>query len=154
MSQTSTVITPTQIALVDRFILTQVAQSTLVFPAAWVAEIIRIDRSQILDLPFYNSLLIGIINYQSQVIPLIAAARFLETLQPFVSKERLIIIRLNQAAGELANIGVIVDRAIGASTRNELPCELFEQSNIAAKMLLMCPELIPSNLWQPQRWNK
>ena len=52
MSQTSTVITPTQIALVDRFILTQVAESTLVFPAAWVAEIIRIDRSQILDLPF------------------------------------------------------------------------------------------------------
>ena len=153
MSQTSTVINSTQIALVDRFILTQVAESTLVFPAAWVAEIIRIDRSQILDLPFYHPLLIGIINYQSQVMPLIAAAKFLKTSEPFVIKERLIVIRLNQAAGELANIAVIVDRAIGASTRNELPFELFERSNITSKMVLMCPELIPSNLWQPQRWH-
>ncbi len=142
----------TQTVLSDRFILTQVERFTLVFPAVWVAEILRLDRSQILDLPFYDPLLLGIINHNAQITPLIAAARLLETSAPFSLKERLMVIRLNQAAGTLANVGVVVDRAIGSSTRPELPPDLFQPSTKATEMVLIRPELIPTNLWQPQRW--
>jgi CheW-like domain len=143
---------PTQTLLADRYILTQVDRLTLVFPAVWVAEIVRLDRSQILDLPFYDPLLLGIVNHNAQITPLIAAARLLETIEPFSLKEKLMVVRLNQLAGSLANIGVVVDRSIGSYTRQELPPELFEPNQIDPNMLLMRPELMPANLWQPQRW--
>jgi chemotaxis signal transduction protein len=154
---TSTIATPTppiatQTVLSDRFILTQVERFTLVFPAVWVAEILRLDRSQILDLPFYDPLLLGIVNHNAQITPLIAAARLLDTSAPFSLKERLMVIRLNDAAGKIANVGVVVDRAISSSTRQELPPDLFKPSTIITEMVLMRPELIPANLWQPQRW--
>jgi chemotaxis signal transduction protein len=141
-----------QTVLADRFISTQVERFTLVFPAVWVAEIVRLDRSQILDLPFYDPLLLGIVNHNAQITPLIAAARLLETIEPFSLKEKLMVVRLNQSAGSLANIGVVVDRSIGSYTRQELPPELFEPNQIDSNIVLMRPELIPSNLWQPQRW--
>ena len=143
-------VTP-QTALADRFILTEVERLTLVFPAIWVAEILRLDRAQILDLPFYNPLLVGIINHNGQITPLIAAARLLD-LAPASLHERLLVVRLDRTAGKLANIGVIVDRAIGSSTRAKLPADLFAADPSYAEMRLIDPELVPSDLWQPQRW--
>ena len=139
-----------QTSLVDRFILTQVERKTLVFPATWVAEILRIDRSQILNLPFYDSLLVGIANYNGQMISLIAAAKLLDLTQ-FVVPERLMVVRLNQAAGQLENVGIIVDRAIGSSTRSELPADLLTTTRAGA-MVMMHSGLVPTSLWQPQYW--
>lgn len=138
--------------LEHRFILTQVERLTLVFPANWVAEILRIDRAQILDLPFYDPLLVGIANYNGQITPLIAAARLLEEVENFALPERSIVVRLNQAAGELGNVGLIVDRAIKSSMRKELPTELFTAYR-AGEMVMMRSQLVPSSLWQPQYWS-
>jgi chemotaxis signal transduction protein len=140
-----------QTLLVDRFILTQVEQYTLVFPATWVAEILRIDRSQILDLPFYESLLVGIANYNGQMTPLLAAARLLE-LEQFSLPARLMVVRLNEAAGALENVGIVVDRAIGSSTRAELPLDLFTTQS-AGTMMMMRNHLVPASLWKPQYWS-
>jgi chemotaxis signal transduction protein len=151
---TTTDLTPSiaaQTSLADRFILTQVDRQTLVFPATWVTEILRIDRSQILDLPFYDSLLVGIANYNGRMTPLIAAARLLE-IENFVVPERVMVVRLNEAAGQLENVGIIVDRAIGSSTRSELSPELFT-SKRAGEKVLMRSQLVPTSLWQPQYWS-
>lgn len=150
------IVTPTsittQISLADRFILTGVERFTLVFPAVWVAEVWRFDRVQVLDLPFYDSLLVGIVHHKAQITPIVAAARLLKTPEPFRLTDRLMVVKLNAAAGKLANVGVVVDRAIGGSTRRELPPELFASSKSSLEMVLMRPELVPSSLWQPQRW--
>ncbi len=145
-------ITP-QTTLANRFILTGVERLTLVFPAIWVAEILQFDRSQILDLPFYNSLIVGIVNHGGRVTPLIAAARLLD-LASFSLRERLLVVRLNQAAGNLANIGIVVDRAIGSSNRQELPPSLFEPAANHPEMVLIDPALISADLWQPLRWGQ
>jgi chemotaxis signal transduction protein len=139
-----------QTSLADRFILTQVERQTLVFPATWVAEILRIDRSQILDLPFYDGLLLGVANYNGQIIPLIVGANLLqlEHLLP----ERLVVVRLNKTANRLENVGIIVDRAIGSSTRDQLPSELFITNN-ADDMVMMRSLLVPIRLWQPKYWS-
>jgi hypothetical protein len=139
-----------QTVLADRFISTQVDRFTLVFPAVWVAEILRIDRSQILDLPFYDQLLTGIVHHNGQIIPLVAAARLLKA-ERFALGERLVVVKLNESAGKLANIGIIVDRAIGSNTRQELSPDLFTTSITTTETILMRPDLIPPDLWQPQR---
>ena len=151
---TTTDLTPSsvpQTSLADRFILTQVEHQTLVFPATWVAEILRIDRLQILALPFYDSLLVGIANYNSVMTPLIAAARLLE-LEQFAIPQRVMVVRLNRVAGQLENVGIIVDRAIGSSTREELAPELL-MTNRSGAMVMMRSQLVPTSLWQPQYWS-
>ncbi len=154
---TVTIATPTsevtnQSVLANRFILTEVERLTLVFPAVWVAEILRIERTQILDLPFYNPLLVGIINYSSRIVPLIAAAKLLD-LASFSLRERLLVVRLNETAGKLANVGIVVDRAIGSTTRDLLPQSLFDPDLTTDRMSLIQPASLPIGLWQPQRWN-
>jgi chemotaxis signal transduction protein len=149
-------ITTEQVLLVDRFILAQVGSKTLVFPANWVAEIFRIDRSQILDLPFYDRLLVGIVDRAGQIIPLIAATQLLEIVQPSVS-ERLVVVRLldisssdsDRSSESLENIGLIVDRLIATTTRAQLPVDLFSQHH-SAEMVMMRLALVPTNIWQPQ----
>jgi CheW-like domain len=138
-------------ALEDRFILTQVADLTLVFPATQVAEIVRIDRSQILDLPFYDRLLIGIVHYNGLVMPLIAASRLLSATK-LALPERAIVVQLNEADDRLGNVGIIVDRAIGSTTGGELPPELFTTARSGA-MVMMQSHLVPTNLWHPQSWS-
>jgi hypothetical protein len=151
----STLTTPTPTALSDRYILTQVGQCTLVFPAAWVAEIARIERSQVLELPFYDPILTGIVHRNGNIVPLVSAQRLLQ-LNPTALQETFMIVRLNEAIGNLANLGLMIDRAIGSSTRPELPPSLFESPRTnfpaTAEMILIDPEWLTPELWQPQRW--
>ena len=140
-----------QTSLADRFILTQIEQQTLVFPAIWVAEILRIDRSQILDLPFYDALLVGIANYNGQMTPLIAAAKLLE-LEQYSVPEQVIVVRLNRSAGQLENVGIIVNRVVGSSTGSELPTDLLTTNRVGA-MVMMHSGLVPTSLWRPQYWS-
>jgi chemotaxis signal transduction protein len=139
----------TQTSLADRFISTAVERLTLVFPAVWVAEILRIDRAQILDLPFYDPLLMGVIHQNGAIVPLVAGTRLLN-IEQFGVRERAIVVKLNENAGSLANIGIVVDRAIGTSNRADLPPDLFTATATDGSMLMMRPDLIPPSLWQPR----
>jgi chemotaxis signal transduction protein len=138
-----------QTVLADRFISTAIERCTLVFPAVWVAEILRIDREQILDLPFYDPLLIGIVHHNGAIVPLVAGNRLLN-IEQFGQRERAVVVRLNEAAGSVANIGIVVDRAIGTNNRTDLPPDLFTTTATDGAMLMMRPELIPPGLWQPR----
>jgi chemotaxis signal transduction protein len=134
--------------LEDRFILTQVQGSTLVFPAIWVTEILRIDRSHILALPFYDPLIVGIADSNGQTIPLLNTAKLLGLAQSNII-ERVTIVQLNQTTKELKNVGLIVDRLVGTTIREKLPVDIFSSCR-SAEMIMMECNLIPSNLWQPQ----
>jgi hypothetical protein len=140
------------IQLIDRFILTQITelehQFTLVFPATWVTEILRVDHAQILALPFYNPLLVGIIDRDGEITPLIAAARLLDLVPSYLS-DRLMVVRLNKSSEMLGNIGVIVDRFIGTVTRQELPPDLFT-AHRAGELVMMRSTLVPIDSWQPK----
>ncbi len=142
--------------LEDRFILTQLQGSTLVFPAIWVTEILHVNRSQILDLPFYDPLLIGIIDRDGQITPLISATG-LFGLPQHILPERLLVVRLmsittdeeNQHSRQLGNVGLIVDRLIGTTTREELPLDIFTTDR-PGEMIMMRSSSVPATIWQPQ----
>jgi hypothetical protein len=91
----------------------------------------------------------GIVHHQGLIVPLVSGTHLLK-VDRFGMRERSIVIRLNEATGSLANVGIVVDRAIGSNTSQELPPELFTESGANGLMLMMRPELIPSSLWQPR----
>lgn len=147
----------TSTTLAERYILTQVGPETLIFPAVWVAEIVRIERSQILELPFYDPLVIGIVHHNASVMPLVSAYQLLQQEQPIL-RELLMVLRLSDVTGSLANLGLVIDRALGSSSRAELPPALFAASAAsddkpsADRMALLNPDWFSPQRWQPQRW--
>jgi CheW-like domain len=138
------------VALCDRFLLTQVGQKTLVLPAAWVAEIVRIERTQVLKLPFYSSRIAGIVHYNGNLVPLFSTHRLFQEASAL--RDLFLMVRLSSAAGSLAHIGLILDSALGSKMRSELPPELFQgpQNLTDAAIVLLDPDWFPTDLWQPQ----
>lgn len=140
--------------LSDRFILAQVKATILVVPASWVDEIFQVERSQILPLPFYSSSLIGLAYQGGRVLPLVCASSLLGTASS-VLREKVMVIKLGNKAGALAQVGLVVEHILGSQTRAALPQSVFStstQSTSDIKMVLLRPEEVKQDLWQPQCW--
>ncbi len=141
----------------QRFILAGLERLTFVFPSTIVAGISMIERSQILALPFYNPAILGVIHQQGQIVPLISLHQIVG-VTAMLSTGSLTVIHLGDAAGNLAGIGLVVDRCLGMRSQDQLPPDLFspdslpDSTNSEQKMRLFRPEIFDSRLWQPHRW--
>jgi hypothetical protein len=139
--------------LSDRFLLAQVQTLTLVIPALWVVEIFRVERSQILALPFYSPLLIGITHHGGRVLPLLSSSTLLNA--PSTSlRENTMVVKLGDAAGSLAQVGIVIDRPLGSQTRAEIPSTVFADAAQSPNdsIVLLRPERVSADLWQPLCW--
>ena len=139
--------------LIDRFLLAQVQTLTLVIPALWVVEIFRVERSQILALPFYSSLLIGITHHGGQVLPLLSTHTLLNVPSTAL-RENTMVVKLGAAAGALAQVGLVIDRPLGSQTRAEIPSAVFADAPQSPNdsIVLLRPEWVSADLWQPLCW--
>jgi hypothetical protein len=142
-----------QAPLRDRFLLAQVQAFTLVIPALWVVEIFRAERSQILALPFYSPLLLGITHHGGRVLPLLSTHSLLNVPSPAL-RENTMVVKLGDQAGALAQVGLVIDRPLGSQTRAELPSAVFSETSQRSdsSLVLLRPELVSSDLWQPLCW--
>jgi chemotaxis signal transduction protein len=142
-----------QAPLRDRFLLAQVQAFTLVIPALWVVEIFRAERSQILALPFYSPLLLGITHHGGRVLPLLSTHSLLNVPSPAL-RENTMVVKLGDQAGALAQVGLVIDRALGSQTRAELPSAVFSETSQRSdsSLVLLRPELVSPDLWQPLCW--
>lgn len=130
-------------SLQKRYILSRVGNQQLAFPAEWVAEIMLIEREQILNLPFYNRILLGVIHHQGNIVPLISSHILLsETLGLDVRfrgmQEKLTVICLSQAVNNLSGVGVVVEQVVGSLVTEKSPDQhIFQISDL------------PTHIWQP-----
>jgi chemotaxis signal transduction protein len=132
----------------DRYILTQVGQRQLVFPSQWVSEILLIERSHLLPLPFYGSILLGVIHHQNHIVPLISSQGLLseKSNRParFTDMERLNVICLSQATERFTGVGIVVEEVIGNCSEEQLTA----QETVIERFRL---QDIPNDVWRPQR---
>ncbi|MGB3312561.1 MAG: chemotaxis protein CheW [Nodosilinea sp.] len=124
------------------YFLTQVGSRRLAFPAANIAEVILVDRSQVLSLPFYQPGFLGIVHIQGQLVPLVALQFLLEGASG-VTREVFNAVQLN-ASSPLAGIALAIDQLVGNCTADQLA----QDSTIQP----FNSELVPADLWQPRRW--
>jgi chemotaxis signal transduction protein len=142
----------TKSTLSDRFLLAGIQDLTLVIPAVWVVEIFRVERSQILALPFYSPLLIGITHHGGQVLPLLSTHSLLNTPSTAL-RENTMVVKLGDTAGAFAQVGLAIDRPLGSQTREALPNEIFsDPQSSSTSWVLLRPELVSQDLWQPLCW--
>lgn len=143
----------------QRFLLVRLESETLVFPSDTVSEILPIERSRILNLPFYPPAVIGCI-HQAGNIALVVSLRQMLYQKPEPNREILTIIRLSELAGSLAGVGLAIDRVLSSQERSELPADLFDPSDRSPQTVaedsplrLFQPEMLDAKLWQPQSYN-
>lgn len=122
----------------NRCLIALVKDRKIAFFASLVREILVIQRSQILNLPFYDRSLLGVVHQQNQIIPLVSGRSiFLEATTKF-SQTTLTVIRLERLGHQLTGVGVVVDRMIESIPQAELTQEhLFQLTDI------------PQHIWQP-----
>ncbi|MGQ9865970.1 MAG: chemotaxis protein CheW [Pseudanabaenaceae cyanobacterium] len=133
---------------VRRLVLVTLGEQTLAFADTLVAEILLVERSYILPLPFYGSPVLGVINHQGGGVPLVSLRRALDD-PAAILPEKLTVVRLTELApAGLAGMGVVVDRLVGSVAREEWP-PLATATYVLAESVLA--QLKPS-LWVPQRW--
>lgn len=137
----------------ERYILTHVGTQQLAFPAQWVAEILLVERSQILVLPFYDPMLLGVMHHHGQVVPLLSIWQALAG-GTAPTRETLCVVQLGQHAGRLSGIGVVVDRASDTRSGDALLDPNRLQSEVIApeSIQFFQPQLLSDSLWKPQRW--
>jgi chemotaxis signal transduction protein len=140
--------------LPHRYVLTWVEQQPIAFPSQWVAEIIIVERSKILNLPFYTPAILGVIHHKGSIVPvMITEAAKMVRSQPLQLpriKETLTVVRLSQSVGALSGVGFIVDRVVGSISHEQISSHLEASSgsNLPIKMFQL--EDIPSSVWQPR----
>lgn len=136
---------PVQAEQSERFILGRIEQLTYVFPSTLVAEVLLVERSHILALPFYDPAVLGIIHHTGQILPLISMRQIVKIAASPLSVESMTVIRLSQTAEEIAGIGLVIDRVVGSVNAEQL-------SESGSQMKLFQIEDIRKQIWQLQRW--
>lgn len=129
-------------SLEDQYILTEVGERRVAFPAASVAGILLVERSRVLALPFYQDVVLGIVHHQGQLVPLVALQQLLSEHRSSL-REVFNAIQLSEQS-DAPGLGLIVDRLLGNCTAEALA------NNTAIEPF--CPDQFESSLWQPQRW--
>jgi chemotaxis signal transduction protein len=146
------------------YMLARLDRFTFVFPSSIIADVAIFSQSQVLTVPFYNPACLGVIHYEGQVIPLVSLRQVFGMPTAGIARSSLTAVRLGSAAGDLADLGLVVDSVLGSRSLNQLPPDLFapERSINLTKnltdgdrdMCLFRPEILNSQLWQPLRWIK
>lgn len=133
----------------ERYLLSWIGQQRLVIPSQWVSEIIVVERTCILPLPFYDSMLLGVVHHEGQIVPLITLWNSpIQFAQAQRFRETLSAIRLGAAVGELAGVGLVVDQISGTLTHEQLM--QLQQSSASMPVQLFQPEAISPRIWHPQ----
>ncbi len=124
-------------------ILTRCAGQILCFPAVWVMDILVVERSKILRLPFYPEALLGVVHYQAKVVPLVTLNRSVSDGSRF-TQSSLMAVRLAATTGPLQGVAVVVEQLLGHASEADIgdPSELGKANRFQLSD-------IPSDLWQP-----
>ena len=123
----------------QRYLVGLVGKERFAFPESWISDIVTVNHSQILSLPFYRSGMIGIMSYQGKILPLLSARAFCPKLPSLNwNKKNLMAVRLGQSLGDLVGVGVIVERIIQSVIATQLNTENILQ-----------PSQLPDSFWLP-----
>lgn len=138
--------TPTLTA--DRYVLTGLGQHTLIFPDYYILEVAVFDRNLVMRLPFYGPGIVGVIQHQGKIVPLISLRHLYLKEQNVLLPGMLTVVRLTKSLPEFFGLGLVVDRVLASLSREQL-AQSWTGGYLPIEEIL--PQLSGSH-WLPQRW--
>ncbi|AFY73103.1 chemotaxis signal transduction protein [Synechococcus sp. PCC 7502] len=136
----------------SRYVLASLDHLQLVFPDVFVAEIMIVERSELLPIPFFNPSILGLVQQQGVITPLVSLKRALQGIKALVP-EKITVVRLSEELEEIAGAGLVVDRVISSVTSDQylqLSSEVKQSEYLRLEGLLT---RLGETLWEPLRWH-
>ena len=126
--------------LQERYLIALLEDKKIAFPSRLVRDILIVERSQLLVLPFYDPACLGVVYDRDEIIPLVSTKKILGITENKLLQSTLTAVRLNSSAEHLAGVALTVDRMEKSVGAEELSQERkFQLTDI------------PSKIWKPQR---
>lgn len=125
-----------------RYILAGLGERVLYIPDAYVSEVVMVDRTYVLPMPFYHPALLGVAPHQGKLLPLLLLRRALGDTNALVP-ETLVVVLLSMSS-RLAGAALVVDRVLGSVAQEPRQADAISIDQVCAQL--------PRLLWQPQRW--
>ena len=126
----------------SRYILAQIDKKNVAFSEDIVVEIVSLDWSAILRLPFYDVRVLGVAHYQGTLMPL-CMLMGLHAAPIASEKETLTAIRLNEGSGNPGGVGIVVNKILGQVKASQFK----DESNIH----VFSHDDVPDAIWEIQR---
>lgn len=136
--------------LYDRYVLAELGNLIVVSPDIFVSEVLILERSAILVVPFYNYSVLGVVHHQGQIVPLVSLRRALIDSKMLVP-EKINVVRLSSEVEDLGGVGMVVDRIVSSIT-----AEQYGNLNSQNIEYLRLERLLPrlgNKVWEPDRWH-
>ncbi len=137
----------------NRYVLVELGSLGLVCPDIFVAEIMIIDRSELLPIPFFDPSILGLIHQQGAIVPLVSLKRVLLGSKILIP-EKITVVRLSEEIEEIAGAGLVVDRVTSSISSDQYQQLISSKSDRSEYMRL--ESLLPylgETVWNPQRWH-
>jgi chemotaxis signal transduction protein len=138
----------------SRYVLAGLGNLSLVFPDVYVAEIMIVDRSELLPIPFFNPSVLGLVQQQGVIVPLVSLKRALLGTKILVP-EKITVVRLSDEFEEISGAGLVVDRVISSISSLQYG-QLMSGESPALAEYMRLESLLPylgELVWKPQRWH-
>jgi chemotaxis signal transduction protein len=136
----------------ESYLLTEVGAQTLAFETAWIAEILVVERTQILKIPFYTPAVIGLFHHQSKIVPLISAHQILALKFSQASNHSsaslygsLSVVCFNSKVAPLAGISIAVDRVLNSCSPQAI-AESASEPQVSPIQVFQA-DMIPESVW-------
>ncbi|MCS6960326.1 MAG: hypothetical protein RMK91_09790 [Pseudanabaenaceae cyanobacterium SKYGB_i_bin29] len=131
----------------DRYVMAGLGQKVLLCPDYYVLDVLVLDRSYVMRLPFYAPCIVGITQHQGKIVPLLSLRHLYLQDQNVLLPGQLPVIRLSKALPELFGVGLIVDRIMGSTSQQRLQETKYDYLPLEEIL-----EQLKGSHWLPQRW--
>lgn len=136
----------------SRYVLAGLGNLNLIFPDVFVAEVMIVDRAELLSTPFFDPSVLGLVHQQGLIVPLISLKQILFGIKVLVP-EKITVVRLSQELEAIAGSGLVVDRVISSISSDQY-LQMSEKSDQSEYMRLEgLWSYLGNNIWEPQRWH-
>jgi len=150
--------TPEVLPSYSRYVLAYLGTMSLVFPDVFVSEIMIVERSELMTIPFFNSSILGLVHQQGVIVTLVSLRQaFLGAANRALIPEKMTVVRLSDELEAFAGAGLVVDRVTGSISSEQFQNLQLDESNQTEytrleSLITLLPDL-GQELWEPYRWH-
>ncbi len=136
----------------SRYVLAGLGSINLVCPDAFVAEVMIVDRSELLPAPFFDPSVLGLVHQQGVIVPLISLKQILLGIKVLIP-EKITVVRLSDEVEAIAGAGLVVDRVISSISSDQY-LQMGDKLNPTEYLRLEgLWSYLGNTIWEPQRWH-
>jgi len=135
-----------------RYVMAGLGNLNLVIPDLFVAEIMIVERSELLPIPFFDLSILGLVHHQGLIVPLVSLKQALLKDRVLVP-ERITVVRISDEIEAIAGAGLVVDRVISSISAEQMEAVSSKSNEFEYMRIESLLPYLGQAVWAPRRWH-